>query len=168
MEASIHPSIHWWVLVQSGHHHFGQESPVVLNSGQSTTKVGPWRWLVRPRDHVVIKTGDLKCPRDHVVIKNWGSEVGQTPDRVFFDPIKKTKQKKKKKTHYDHLIVYTLLGGSRETTFIHAMEESMCSPPPLPQFCDECSWLLKWQSSILWSSKIGLLNKIKNKIKIKI
>ncbi len=60
--------------------------------------------------------------------------MGQTPDRVFFDPIKKTKQKKKKKTHYDHLIVYTLLGGSRETTFIHAMEESMCSPPPFPNF----------------------------------
>jgi len=23
---SIHPSIHWWVVVQSGHHHVGQES----------------------------------------------------------------------------------------------------------------------------------------------
>jgi len=26
MHRGIHPSIHWWVLVQSGHHHVGQES----------------------------------------------------------------------------------------------------------------------------------------------
>ncbi len=24
--AQGHPSIHWWVVVQSGHHHVGQES----------------------------------------------------------------------------------------------------------------------------------------------
>jgi len=84
------------------------------------------------RDHVVktnwgSEVGQTRdqVSRDHVVKKNWGSEVGQTRDQVSRDHVLKQTgylkwaklgikcsltplSPKKKKTHYDHLIVYTL------------------------------------------------------------
>jgi hypothetical protein len=62
--------------------------------------------------------------------KNWGSEVAQTPDRVLFDPIKKTK---KPKTHYDHLIcVHTWV--VRERPLSRMQWKNQCVFPHPPNF----------------------------------